>query len=208
MSEKHPSWLPEARRICRDAKIEIIAWGPDVLNVLAKSDDRAKQITALLAPLGFSVIADEDDSEAGMLSLSINPNAVLALYASFDVSRRRWNERLLPLIWAFCSLPMVPEVFGDAHPTPWISFPIGLFSAIMFFRDSTRIWGWRLELLPDGIRVRRNYCWSAIPWAQISSVQSVPRGRSENAVVVRLRSGDSDNLGRFFRPSRSDCAID
>ena len=200
MSKVDPAWLPEARDFCREAKITIAAWGPDLLTVEAKSEGRAKLIASRLGKMGFHVIQSKDDSEAGMLCLSLTPTVVHSKIASYDISRRRWNERILPLIWAFCSLLLVPEVLGDAVRTPyWISFPIGFFSAIMFFRDSARIWGWRLELLPDGIRVRRSYRWSMIPWEQIRAIESVPaRLRSEKAVVLKLHSAASVSLGSFY----------
>ena len=134
-----------------------------------------------------------------MLSLSLTPTVVHSKIASYDISRRRWNERILPLIWAFCSLLLVPEVLGDAVRTPyWISFPIGFFSAIMFSVIARASGDGDLNC-PDGIRVRRSYRWSMIPWEQIRAIESVPaRLRSEKAVVLKLHSAASVSLGSFY----------
>ncbi len=101
MGKRDPTWLPEARQFCRDSGIKIMAWGPDLLTVEAKSTERAKEIVSKLGQLGFKVVEDEDDSYAGMLSLSLNPAAVKEKIVSFDVSRRPWIDLIEPLIWVF-----------------------------------------------------------------------------------------------------------
>ena len=73
MSKEKPSWLPATSEFCRSAGIKIMAWGPDTLVVEAKSPDRTKEIASQLTQLGFTVIEDEGDADAGMLSLSRNP---------------------------------------------------------------------------------------------------------------------------------------
>jgi hypothetical protein len=72
MSKGEPDWLRETRDFCRSAGITIMAWGPETLVVEAKSPERGKEIASQLAPLGFAAIADENDSYAGILSLSRN----------------------------------------------------------------------------------------------------------------------------------------
>ena len=180
-----------------------MAWGPDMLTVEAKSEGRAKEISTQLGQLGFKPIKDEDDAYAGLLSLSKNPEAIPAGIASLDVSRRRWDEQIVPFIWAFCSLALVPVLSGRTGRTPyWPALTIGVSSVILFFRDGVRIWGWRLEILPDGLRVRRNYRWSTIPWEQIRAVESVSSGgRNQEAVVLKLKSpATTERLGSFNFP--------
>lgn len=70
MDKKDPSWLENAREFCRSAGISIMAWGPRVLVVEAKSAERAREIAAQMEPLGFEAIEDDADRQAGMLSLS------------------------------------------------------------------------------------------------------------------------------------------
>jgi hypothetical protein len=65
-----PSWLPDVQDLCRKEQIEIAAWGENALVVTAKSPEIAERIAAQLAPLGFTAIADESDSYAGLLTLS------------------------------------------------------------------------------------------------------------------------------------------
>jgi hypothetical protein len=72
MSKGKPDWLEQTRDFCRGAGITIMAWGPQTLVVEAKSPERAKEIASQLAQLGFAAIEDENDSYAGMLSLSRN----------------------------------------------------------------------------------------------------------------------------------------
>jgi hypothetical protein len=73
VSKVKPSWLLETSEFCRSAGIKIMAWGPDTVFVEAKSPDRAKEIASQLTQLGFTVVKDEGDAYAGMLSLSRNP---------------------------------------------------------------------------------------------------------------------------------------
>jgi len=63
------SWLAGARELCRSRGIKIMAWGPNMLVVEAKTGERACEIARELANLGFETIKDENDSNAGLLSL-------------------------------------------------------------------------------------------------------------------------------------------
>jgi len=65
-----PPWLERAREFCRTAGITIAAWGPHALVVEAKTPERAEEITAQLASLGFQVVQDENDAYAGLLTFS------------------------------------------------------------------------------------------------------------------------------------------
>ncbi len=168
MTKEKPAWLQEARAFCRGAGIKILAWGPDMLTVEAKSQDRATEVASQLGQLGFKTIENEDDASAGMLSLSRNPAAVQARVASFDVSRRRWDEQIEPLIWALCSLLLVARADTWRYPY-WLTLPLGALSLVMFFWSGSNIWGWRLEILPEGLRVRRRFRWTTIPWGARSN---------------------------------------
>lgn len=68
-----PDWLPQVREFCRNAKIKIMAWGPETLVVEAKSPELASQISNQLSQLGFKAVEDEADSYAGILTLSLTP---------------------------------------------------------------------------------------------------------------------------------------
>ena len=65
-----PAWLAGAREFCRSAGITLAAWGPHALVVEAKSPERAAEITAQLASLGFQPVEDPDDAYAGLLTLT------------------------------------------------------------------------------------------------------------------------------------------
>ncbi len=196
MTKEKPAWLQEARAFCRGAGIKILAWGPDMLTVEAKSQDRATEVASHLGQLGFKTIENEDDASAGMLSLSRNPAAVQARVASFDVSRRRWDEQIEPLIWVLCSLLLVARAETWRYPY-WLTLPLGALSLVMFFWSGSNIWGWRLEILPEGLRVRRRFRWTTIPWGQIKTVESIATGRSQGRVVLALVSHSSEQLGTF-----------
>jgi len=194
--KEKPAWLGEARKLCRDAGIAIVGWGPDMLTVEAKSPDRAKEIAAQLGPLGFRVVENEDNAYAGLLDLSLHPEAIQAKLASHDVSRRRWDEQITPVIWLIGSLLLLPGLFPD-RGRYWITLPLGIFSLAMLFWDGSRIWGWRLEILPEALRVRRRFRWTSIPWQDIRTVETVEAGRSDERVVLKLASHKSEQLGKF-----------
>jgi hypothetical protein len=68
--KEKPGWLDQTREFCRANKITISAWGPHALVVEAKSPERAAEISARLANLGFTPVPDEGDAYAGLLTLS------------------------------------------------------------------------------------------------------------------------------------------
>jgi hypothetical protein len=199
-STEQPAWLDETRDFCKDANIKIVAWGPDLLTVEAKSPDRSAEIASQLGQLGFHVIENEDNAYAGLLDLSKNPAAVQAEIASFDISRRRWDEQIEPLLWAIGSLLLVPGLLGSTREPRFATVALGVLSLALFFWDGMRIWGWRLELLPQGLRIRRQFKWATIPWQQIAAIESKPAnwGRNQETVVVKLATHSSENLGTFF----------
>jgi hypothetical protein len=198
MGKQDPPWLQETRDFCQTSDITIVGWGPDMLTVEAKSEDRASEIAAQLGQLGFKAIQDEDNAYAGLLDLSKNPEVIQAKKAAVDVSRRLWDEQITPLIWALGSLLLIPGLFRNVRRTPQgVTIAIVLVCFAMFFRDGARIWGWRLEILPEGVRVRRYFRWSTIRWEQIHAVSSFPAGRRIEAVDVELVSGASERLGSF-----------
>src|SRR5215470_1763595 len=139
-----PVWLDEVRQFCSRAGINIMGWGPDLLTVEAKSRERAQQIASQLATLGFKVVENEDSAYAGMLDLSRNPDAVQARIASFDISKRRWDEQIVPLLWALGALLLIPGISRSNSRYPWVTPSLGALSLFLFFWDGTRIWGWRL----------------------------------------------------------------
>jgi hypothetical protein len=195
-SEK-TAWFGEANDFCRANGINIMAWGPDLLTVEAKSEERAKEIAAQLAQLGFTALPNEDDAYAGMLDLSRNPAAIRSKIASFDVSRRPLSEQIEPFVWALGCLLLVPGL--DSQPGRyWIYFPFGVAALLLFLWDAKRIWGWRLEIASDGLRVRRDFRWATIPWDQIRAIDTSEAGRTQERVVVKLTSHASESLGTFL----------
>jgi len=168
-----------------------MGWGPNMLTVEAKTDERAAEIATQLATLGFKVIQNDDNAEAGILDLSKNPAAIQTQIASLDISHRRWYEQILPLIFAFGSLLMVRGIGGPHSRTPyWVDLAIGLVCLPLFFWEAARIWGWKLELLPEGIHIRQYFRWATIPWDQIHSVQTVPAKLSSRQETVILKLTD------------------
>lgn len=81
----------------------------------------------------------------------------------------------------------------------WDKLPYGIVSALAWLGDVSLNPLWRLELLPQGIRVRNRYRWSAIAWEQISAVESVASkpGVRRESVVLTLASHASQTLGTF-----------
>jgi hypothetical protein len=67
---KNPPWLDSARKFCSARNITVMAWGPHALVVEAKSPERAAEISAQLANLGFQPVPDPKDDHAGILTLS------------------------------------------------------------------------------------------------------------------------------------------
>jgi hypothetical protein len=67
---KNPSWLGSVREFCSARNIIVMGWGPHALVVEAKSPERAAEISAQLADLGFQPVSDLNDDYAGILTLS------------------------------------------------------------------------------------------------------------------------------------------
>jgi len=189
-----PAWLQEVRHFCGGAGIEVAGWGADTLIVTAKTPERANQVASQLEPFGFKPVVYDDDAYAGLLTLSRDVAGTRDKIASFDVSRRPLNERLIPLIW--CAIAVV---FLFAHTLkPWLSLIEVVPLALLIFYG-IRIWGWALEVLPEELRVRRDWRWSTIPWDQISAVETAPGfGRDQELVILKLVSGVRENLGSFW----------
>lgn len=196
-----PPWLDSARDFCRRSGISVVGWGPNLLTVEAKSPSRAAEIANQLGQLGFKVVKDEDDENAGLVNLSQNPDALQAAAhqrtATFDISRRRWPEQIEPLIWLGCSSLLLPSVANGGRYPPSFAYFVGLICVVVFFWDGARIWGYRLELVPEALRVRRYFRWTMIPWADIKTIESVSTGRSQEALVLHLASRHSQRLGKF-----------
>ena len=70
MKKADPDWLPQVREFCRTAGITVMAWGPETLVVEAKSDQRAEEIAQQMRQLGFGVVPDDNDRDAGILTLT------------------------------------------------------------------------------------------------------------------------------------------
>lgn len=74
--KRNPDWLSQTREFCKQAGIKIMAWGPNLLTVEAKTPEDASRIAAQLAQIGFKVVESEGNADADMLDLSLDPKAL------------------------------------------------------------------------------------------------------------------------------------
>ena len=195
-----PDWLAQTQDFCRSVGISIMAWGPNLLTVEAKTPELAKSIASQLAELGFKVIENEDNEYAGMLDLSKNPEAVQDKIAAFDISRRRWDERIEPIFWGVCGAGLLFSGFKGGNATNALSamLPLGAVCVILFFWRALIIWGWALKLSPDALSVRRFFRWTSIPWSEIAAIECKhATGRQQEAVFVELTTHSRESLGAF-----------
>ncbi|HXY02934.1 MAG TPA: hypothetical protein VEI49_05110 [Terriglobales bacterium] len=96
---KNPPWLDTARDFCSARNITIMSWGSPALMVEAKSPERAAEIFAQLANLGFQPVPDPDDDNAGILTLSRSERLLPVLNcAGFAVNRDVAPSSELPII--------------------------------------------------------------------------------------------------------------
>jgi membrane protein YdbS with pleckstrin-like domain len=202
MSKETPAWLPEAREFCRNAGIEVSGWGSDTLLVKVESPDRTNRLVSQLRPLGFEPIEDEDDAEAGLLLLSRNPAATRARqtesWTNVDVSQRPTIERAAPVLEGSLFIWCCWYSIAKAEPKSWFYAALASILLIVFLRDVSRFWGWKLQVSPEELRVRRNFRWSAIPWTQIQAAETGSAGgRNQEAVTLTLTSNARLRLGTF-----------
>jgi hypothetical protein len=192
-----PPWLNETQQFCQSAQITIMGWGPNLLSVEAKSPQRAQQIASQLAPLGFHIIENEADAYAGILNLSPNPAAFPAQVRGVDISRRPLSESVEPLLWALCSVLVIPGLNPGAPERYWEGLPFGILALCLFFWEATRVWGWRLAFSANAVHVRRRFLWTAIPWQEIRAVEMVYDGKRQERVILLLAHQKREILGTF-----------
>jgi membrane protein YdbS with pleckstrin-like domain len=202
MSKKTPAWLPEARKLCRGAGIEISGWGSDTLLVKVASADQADTVASQLQPLGFARIEDEDDTDSGLLLLSRNSQATRAQQlnglTNVDITRRPMIERTAPVLEASVSIWSFWVGSTKTQPASWFFTALASIILIIFLRDARRFWGWKLQISADELRVRRNFRWSAISWARIQAVDTISAGgRNQEAVTLTLTANAALSLGIF-----------
>jgi len=196
--KEQQDWLREARRFCRCVGIGVSEWGADSLIVEAKSPDRVKQISSQLRQFGLSPIENEDDAGAGLLLLSRNPAATRPNKSSVGTSRRPWDAQIVPLLWGAGSIVSFRTGINSPTPSSWLFAAFGAVLLLVFVWDGSRIWGWRLEILSEGIRLRRRFRWNVIPWEDIRAVDAVPIWvRDQESVVLKLVTHTSESLGTF-----------
>ena len=196
-SKGKPDWLDEARAFCRDNSIKIAGWGPDLLTVESGSPQRASEIASQFAQIGFHVVENAETSEAGLLDLSRNPQAVQNKIAAFDISRRPSGERIAPLVPGVLSVWILILASRPSTKHAALSLLLGIIAALFFAWYALTAWTWRLELLPEGIHIRRYGQWATIPWEQIRAVDSQSASRYRVAVTLRLKSNSPEKLGTF-----------
>jgi hypothetical protein len=192
-----PPWLNETQQFCESAQITITGWGPDLLSVEAESPQRARQIASQLAPLGFHTIENEADAYAGILNLSPNPAALRGHMRGVDIGRRPVGESVEPLIWAFCSVLVVPGLDPGAPSRYWEGLPFGILALGLFLWEASRVWGWRLALTAEAVHVRRFFRWATIPWREIRAVEMVYHGKRQERVLLQLEGQKQESLGTF-----------
>jgi len=78
----------------------------------------------------------------------------------------------------------------------------GLIMVAMFFWDGARVWGWKLEITPSSLRVRRFFRWADFPWERIRSVRITEesRDRRREVVALTLMGNSTEALGAFDPP--------
>lgn len=207
MSKETPVWLPEARESCRNSGIEIEGWGADTLLVKAESPERAKQVASQLRFLGLEPIEDEDDAEAGMLLLSRNPAATRAKQKANrvpgDLSRMPVIARVGPVFTGLLSIFSLCYSATQSPPISWRVAVPGSIVLIYSLWEGSRVWGWRLEMSPEELRVRYRFQWTAIPWTQIRAVKtetSYNHGAAFVTVTLTRASKPPLRLGTFGEP--------
>ena len=126
-----------------------------MLTVEAKSDRRAREIATQLGRLGFKVVANENNAQAGLLDLSKNPEALAVQTAKPTVafSRRGWMEQIEPLIPVGILLLIPGLNVSPANATSAPKVVFGIACVGLFFWDAARMWGWKFEAAPEGIRI-------------------------------------------------------
>jgi membrane protein YdbS with pleckstrin-like domain len=118
-----------------------------------------------------------------------------------DISRRPMIERVAPVLEAPLSIWCFWHSSATAQPTSWLFAALATILLILFLRDVIRFWGWKLQMSPQEMRVRRNYRWTAIPWREIQAVHTVPAGgRNQEAVTLTLAANATLSLGTFSYP--------
>lgn len=165
----------------------------------AKSPDQARENALQLGQMGFVPIQDEHDANAGILSLSKNPERAEASIKSLDFSRRPIAEQMIPFLEGTVGITfLVSSLRHSSHYPLWLTLSVGIALMALFAWDAPRTWGWRLEILPEELRVRRRYKWKVIPWHEIRSVSSAPSLlRNYESVVLGLSSNSTELLGTF-----------
>lgn len=203
MSRTDPAWLPEARDLCRSAGISIVGWGPEALTVEAKSAARAGEIAAQFAQLGFRPMADEDDESAGLLTLSRTAGLAVQPQAparNVDLTRRPFLDLLTPPFELLLSLASLWYNRTEPQPRATLGLVLGFVLLLMFFWDVFRMWGWKMDMSGEGLRIRRYFKWTEVSWNDIHSVDTVNAGRYRELVILRASGRPELNLGRFPIP--------
>lgn len=206
MRKLRPAWLDEARRLCRQHGIAVIAWGPEQLCVQATADDRIAEYAALLAPIGLKPLKDEDDAKAGILTLAYGAATPALAEAAGDLARdlwkRPWGDQVEPLIWTVCAILLFRQyaISMAVHqpPVKLLSLVVVLLLAAIW--DGLRVWGWQLEIRPEGVGLRQRFRASLIGWEQISGIESEQAGRTQERVTMQTRTGEPIRLGKFSFP--------
>ena len=206
MKTTKPEWLAEIRDFCGQNGIKIAGWGAESLVVLSESPTLAKQLAAQLEHLGFQTTEDADDVHAGLLTLSRNREALHSgtlepRHPQRDFSRLPRLASVGPLFFACMSVlgfwPRVRQPSKGFHG----DFVFGSIFFLVFVWQGLSVWGWKLQLSQEELRVRRCFVWSAITWSEIRAVVVKKGwGRGNEVVTLTLKPRGSLRLGTFGFP--------
>jgi hypothetical protein len=109
-----------------------------------------------------------------------------------NISTRRRVQRVSSIIELAFSILCFG--YSGMAPRPWLLVALGS----LFFWDAIRILGWKLEITPESLRVRRYFLWRSIPWEQILKIGVGDTwGRGQRAVRLDLTSQPMTSLGAF-----------
>jgi len=124
----------------------------------------------------------------------MGPNVRVA--GSVDISTLPRVQRISSVIEIAFSVLCIG--YGLVAPKLWLFFALGASLSC----DAIRILGWKLEMTPEYLRIRRYFLWRSIPWTQILKIgvgDTWGRG-GQKAVRLDVTSQPMTSLGAFPEP--------
>jgi hypothetical protein len=118
------------------------------------------------------------------------------IVGSVDISTLPRVQRISSVIEIAFSVLCIG--YGVVAPKLWPFFALGASLSC----DAIRILGWKLEMTPEYLRIRRYFLWRSIPWTQILKIgvgDTWGRG-GQKAVRLDVTSQPMTSLGAFPEP--------